>query len=69
MDAADSLYLQPRDFAGTTQATFIPNGLYPVTGVKSLPADASFAEGQQILDSTIQGQIAGGHPIRQASPW
>ncbi|MGH3563526.1 MAG: PE-PPE domain-containing protein [Mycobacterium sp.] len=61
LDAVDSLYLQPRGFGGTVQGLFTPEGLYPLTGVKSLPFDTSAAQGQQILDSTILGQIAGGH--------
>lgn len=60
LDAVDELYLQPGGFTGTTQGLFTPEGLYPLTGVKSLPFDTSVAQGQQILDSTIQGQIAGG---------
>ncbi|MGH3562354.1 MAG: PE-PPE domain-containing protein, partial [Mycobacterium sp.] len=67
VDAADSLYLQPLGFTGAPQALFTPNGLYPVTGVKSLPTDTSFAQGQQILDSSIQSQIAGGH-VDAANP-
>jgi hypothetical protein len=61
LDKVDELYLAPRDFTGTTQALFTPEGLYPITGVKSLPYDTSVAQGEQILDSTIQGQIATGH--------
>ena len=60
LDAVDALYLQPRGFTGTAQGLFTPEGLYPLTGVKSLPFDTSVAQGQQILDSTIQGQIASG---------
>ncbi|MCV7257767.1 PE-PPE domain-containing protein [Mycobacterium shimoidei] len=67
VDAANSLYLQPNGFSGTAQGLAIPNGLYPVTGVKSLPTDTSFALGQQILDSAIQSQIAGGH-VDAANP-
>ncbi|MGH3562757.1 MAG: PE-PPE domain-containing protein [Mycobacterium sp.] len=60
VDTADSLYLAPLGFTGNAQALFTPEGLYPVSGVKSLPTDTSFAQGQQILDSTIQSQINGG---------
>lgn len=38
LDAADTLYLQPRDFTGTAQALVTPEGLYPATGVHSLTA-------------------------------
>jgi PE-PPE domain len=60
LDAVDDLYLQPRDFTGTVQGLFTPEGLYPLTGVHSLPLDTSVAQGQQILDSAIQGQIGSG---------
>ncbi len=58
--AADSMYLQPLGFTGSTEPLFTPEGLYPVTGVKSLPTDTSFAQGQQILDSAVQSQINAG---------
>ena len=35
-------------------ALFTPEGLYPLTGVKSLTLDASVAQGVQILDSAIK---------------
>src|ERR1700744_3195183 len=60
LDAVDELYLQPRGFTGTVQGLDTPEGLYPLSGVHSLPFDTSAAEGQQILDSAILGQIAGG---------
>jgi hypothetical protein len=68
VDAADTLYLQPNGFGGDAQGLFTPEGLYPVTGVKSLPIDTSTAQGEQILYSTIMGQINGGdvdadHPV------
>lgn len=60
LDLADELYLQPRGFTGTTEALFTPEGLYPITGPKSLTYLASVAQGQQILDSAIHQQIATG---------
>ncbi|MGH3560947.1 MAG: PE-PPE domain-containing protein, partial [Mycobacterium sp.] len=64
-DAMNQLYLQPNGFTGSTQILPTPEGLYPVTGVKSLELDPSVAQGQQILDSAIQGQIAADpdHPV------
>jgi PE-PPE domain len=59
-EAVEQLYLQPRGFDGTVQAPFTPEGLYPVTGVHTLPVDTSFAQEEQILDSAIQSQIAAG---------
>jgi hypothetical protein len=60
VDAADQLYLEPRGFTGTPQALDTPEGLYPATGVHSLLFDTSAAQGQQILDAAILGQIATG---------
>jgi hypothetical protein len=60
LDAVDDLYLRPRGFDGTVQGIFTPEGLYPLTGVHSLTLDTSVAQGEQILDATIKGQIAGG---------
>jgi hypothetical protein len=67
VDAADTLYLQPRDFTGTPQALDTPEGFYPTTGVNSLTADASEAQGAQILDGAITGQIAEGN-VDAANP-
>jgi hypothetical protein len=39
-------------------ALFTPEGLYPLTGVKSLPFDVSVSQGVQILDSAIKQQVA-----------
>ena len=67
VEAADTLYLQPRDFTGTPQALDTPEGFYPTTGVNSLTADASEAHGAQILDGAITGQIGGGN-VDAANP-
>ena len=60
VDAADQLYLEPRGFTGTAEALDTPEGFYPITGVHSLSFDTSAAQGQQILDAAILGQIATG---------
>jgi hypothetical protein len=60
VDAADTLYLAPRGFTGSPQALDTPEGFYPTTGVNSLTADVSEAQGSKILDAAILGQIAGG---------
>jgi hypothetical protein len=39
-------------------ALFTPEGLYPLTGIKSLPLDTSLSQGLQILDSAIKQQLA-----------
>ena len=67
LNAADTLYLQPRDFTGTPQALDTPEGFYPTTGVNSLTADASEAQGAQILNGAITGQIADGN-VDAANP-
>jgi hypothetical protein len=67
VDAADELYLQPHGFTGTPQSLFTPEGFYPTTGVKSLPAFTSELQGAQILDDTIRNQIAGGQ-VDAANP-
>jgi hypothetical protein len=56
LDLADQLYLQQLGYTGTPQALATPEGLYPITGVKSLPLDTSVAQGQQILENAVQQQ-------------
>src|SRR5277367_4455906 len=58
--AADTLYLQPLGFTGTAQSSFIPDQIYPLTGVKSLGALTSLGQDQQIMVSDIESQIAAG---------
>lgn len=60
VDAADILYLQPHGFTGTPQALFTPEGFYPTTGVKSLPAFVSETQGAQILSEAVSRLVAGG---------
>jgi len=67
VDAVDQLYLAPRGFTGTAQGVATPEALYPITGVHSLPFDTSEAQGQQILDTDILHQIAGGQ-VDAANP-
>jgi hypothetical protein len=66
-NVVDSLYLAPRDFTGTTQILTTPEGLYPFTGPFTEEFDPSVAQGQQILDTAIFDQIAGGH-VDAANP-
>jgi hypothetical protein len=49
---------QPHFPVDATNALFTPEGLYPITGVKSLELDPSVAQGVTILDDTITKQIA-----------
>ena len=60
VDAAEALYLAPHGFTGTAQALYTPEGFYPTTGVKSLPAFESETQGAQMLVEAINQQIAGG---------
>src|SRR5271168_5157909 len=60
VDAADTLYLQPRGFIGTAQSEFEPNEAYPLTGVHSLGLDTSLGQDQQIMVSDIESKIAAG---------
>jgi PE-PPE domain len=60
VDAANSLYLQPLGFTGTAQSSFIPNGLYSITGVHSLDLGTSLGQDQQIMVADIESQIAAG---------
>ncbi|HEU0191765.1 MAG TPA: PE-PPE domain-containing protein [Mycobacterium sp.] len=61
VNAADALYLRPHGYTGTPQSLFTPEGFYPTTGVKSLPAFTSETQGAQILDQTIQNHISAGN--------
>lgn len=40
-----------------------PEGLYPATGIKVLPADTSIAQGQEILQANILRQLADGNHV------
>jgi hypothetical protein len=43
---------------GNSQPLFTPEGLYPLTGVKTLPLDVSVSQGVTILDSAIKNTLA-----------
>ena len=66
-DVVDSDYLAPRDFTGTTQIVSTPEALYPFLGPFTETFDDSEAQGQQILDTAILNQIAGGN-VDAANP-
>lgn len=57
-------YLVPNGLVGyDPEGLFTPEGLYPLTGVKSLPLDTSVDQGVTILDKTLadhfpEGQVA-----------
>ena len=48
----------PSVLPSNANALFTPEGLYPLTGVKSLTFDVSVAQGVQILDSAIKNTLA-----------
>jgi hypothetical protein len=50
------------DFNNAEQL-FTPEGLYPLTGVKSLPLNTSVNQGITILDNAINSQIASGNTV------
>ncbi|HEU0190751.1 MAG TPA: PE-PPE domain-containing protein [Mycobacterium sp.] len=63
IDAVNSLYIQPNLPGSTPAVVFTPEGLYPITGVKSLPLDPSVAQGVTILDDTLQPYVQAGIPV------
>ncbi len=46
-------YYIPNGILGTQQLLFTPEGLYPITGVKSLPLNTSVDQGLQILNDSL----------------
>ncbi len=57
-------YVVPNSPVGTIpEGLFTPEGLYPITGVKSLPLDTSVDQGNQILYDQILEQIAAGNTV------
>lgn len=56
-----NLYVVPNSPAGTIPFQLdTPEGLYPITGVKSLPLNVSVQQGLEILGASIAEQIAAG---------
>ncbi|UVO13167.1 PE-PPE domain-containing protein [Mycobacterium sp. SVM_VP21] len=57
-------YLSHLGYDGyTVQGVFTPEGLYPGTGVKSLPLDTSVDQGVRMLDSTLRDRIEAGDNV------
>jgi hypothetical protein len=52
-------YYIPGGIPGTQQLVFTPEGLYPITGVKSLPLNTSVDQGIQILSDVLTPLPAG----------
>ncbi len=55
VDTVMDFYILPNSPEGAEapQVVFTPEGLYPITGVKSLPLDTSVAQGMTILSDTL----------------
>ena len=56
-------YIDPFFGAGTNVGVNTPEGLYPLTGVKSLTFDASVSQGLTILNNAIQSLATPGNTI------
>ncbi|MEB3031598.1 PE-PPE domain-containing protein [[Mycobacterium] nativiensis] len=54
---------QPLYPVDVTNPLFTPEGLYPLTGVKSLPLDTSLAQGVSILHQKIMEETAAGNNL------
>jgi PE-PPE domain len=61
VDAANGLFLHLPDTSVDPLTT--PEGLYPVTGVNTLPIDSSAAQGEATLNNAIMQQIADGNHV------
>jgi len=61
VDTVMDFYIVPNspEGANAPQVVFTPEGLYPITGVKSLPLDTSVDQGMTILSETL-GLLPGG---------
>jgi hypothetical protein len=60
VDAAEQLYLQPDGFTGTSQSSYIPDQIFPLTGPNSLTAVTSLAQDQSNMVSDIEDRITAG---------
>ena len=54
---------QPTFQVDATNPLFTPEGLYPLTGVKTLPLDTSLQQGSTILYQTIMNEIGKGNDL------
>ena len=61
LDAVNDLYLHLPDTSVDPLTT--PEGLYPVTGVNTLPIDSSVAQGEATLNNAIMQQIGDGNHV------
>ncbi len=54
---------QPTFQVDATNPLFTPEGLYPLTGVKTLPLDTSLQQGSTILYQTIMNEVGKGNDL------
>jgi len=59
----NNLYIQPNSPGAVTQVVFTPEGLYPITGVKSLPLNTSVTQGLEMLSQTAGPLLSVGTPV------
>jgi hypothetical protein len=59
----NNLYIQPNSPGAVTQVVFTPEGLYPITGVKSLPLNTSVVQGLEMLGQTAGPLFTAGDPV------
>lgn len=59
----NDLYIQPNSPGAVTQVVFTPEGLYPITGVKSLPLNTSVDQGLEMLGQTAGPLFTAGDPV------
>jgi PE-PPE domain len=57
VDAVDDLYIQRLDPGAAPVPLTTPEGLYPLSGVNSLPLDTSIAQGEATLNNAILHQV------------
>ncbi|WP_085139439.1 PE-PPE domain-containing protein [Mycolicibacter nonchromogenicus] len=60
LDAVNALYLQPNGFTGAMEPGFVPDGLYPITGIRTLGFGTSAVQGQSMMFANIQSHLATG---------
>jgi hypothetical protein len=53
INAVNNLFIKPNLISASLQTLFTPEQVYPFTGVRSMTADASVAQGLQILNNEI----------------
>lgn len=63
VELVDLLYIQRSAPGAIPQALFTPQGLTPLTGLKTLTFDASLAQGVTILDVAVRQQLAAGNNV------